>query len=131
LAGDRAQIFRLKRDGQAEGGLKGLGQHPKNVDFADIVNQSEPRTRPLYIHFTFRAQSKAVHTFVHTDVGKDRLDNAQSPGVDALSLLSVDLGHRVAGVDSVCPHCAAGTRGSRKSPKPQKMPVHWRLPFQF
>ena len=67
------------------------------MDFADIVNQSEPRTRPLYIHFTFRAQSKAVHTFVHTDVGKDRLDNAQSPGVDALSLLGVDLGHRVDG----------------------------------
>jgi len=34
---------------------------------------------------------------VHTDVGENWLDNAQSPGVDAFSLLSVDFGHRVAG----------------------------------
>jgi len=34
-------MFRLKRDGQAEGGLEGLGQHPKGVDLADIVNECE------------------------------------------------------------------------------------------
>ena len=33
----------------------GLDQCPEDVDLADIVNQSEPRTRPLYIHFTFGA----------------------------------------------------------------------------
>jgi len=31
-------MFRLKRDGQAEGGLEGLGQRPKDMDLADIVN---------------------------------------------------------------------------------------------
>ena len=41
LAGDRARIFRLERDGQAEGGLEGLGQRPEGVDLADIVNECE------------------------------------------------------------------------------------------
>jgi hypothetical protein len=38
---------------------KGLDQRPEDVDFADIVNQGEPLPRPLYIHFTFGAQSEA------------------------------------------------------------------------
>jgi hypothetical protein len=33
---------------------------PKGVDFADIMHQSEPRTRPLYIHFQFGAQREAA-----------------------------------------------------------------------
>ena len=33
-----------------------------------------------------------MHAFVHTDVGKDRLDHAQTSGIDALSLLAVDPG---------------------------------------
>lgn len=33
-----------------------------------------------------------MHALVHTDVGKDRLDNAQPSGVDLLSLIGIDLG---------------------------------------
>jgi len=29
----------------------GSSQRSKGMNLADIVNQSEPRTRPLYIHF--------------------------------------------------------------------------------
>jgi hypothetical protein len=45
------------------------------VDLADIMDQGEPRTRPLYIHFQFGPEREAVHALVHTDVGKDRLDD--------------------------------------------------------
>ena len=33
-----------------------------------------------------------MHALVHTDVGKDRLDDRQPSGIDALSFLAVDLG---------------------------------------
>ena len=69
--------------------LAGLGQCPKDVNLADIVNQSEQP--PLYIHFQFGAEREAVHVLLHTDVGKDRLDNTQTSGIDALSLLGVYL----------------------------------------
>jgi hypothetical protein len=48
-------------------------ERPKGVDLADIVYQGEQS--PLYIHFQFGAQGEAVHAFMHTDVGKDRLDD--------------------------------------------------------
>jgi len=35
---------------------QGSADRPKGVDFADIArlrDQDEPRTRPLYIHFSF------------------------------------------------------------------------------
>ncbi len=57
----------------------GLDQRPEHVDLADIVNQSEPRTRPLYIHFVFGTQGETIHVLTHTDVGKDRLDHAHLP----------------------------------------------------
>ena len=65
----------------------GLGERPKHVNFTNIMYQSEQS--PLYIHFGFGPQREAVHPLLHTDVGKDRLDNAQSSGIDALSLLGV------------------------------------------
>jgi len=68
----------------------GLGKRSKRVDFADIVNQSEPRTRPLYIHFGFGSQSEAVHTLMHTNVGKDRLNTPETPGIDTLPELTID-----------------------------------------
>lgn len=71
---------------------QGLDQRPKGVDLADIVDQSEPRTRPLYIHFPFRAQREAMHTLVHTDVGKDWFDNAEPSGINALALFTIDPG---------------------------------------
>lgn len=67
----------------------GLGQHPKGMDFADIVDQSEQP--PLCIHFLFGTQSKAVHPLLHTDVNKDRLNNAESSGVDLFSQFSINL----------------------------------------
>jgi len=50
LAIDR--LFALKASKQDGAGL---GQCPKSVDLANVVNQSEPRTRPLYIHFQLGA----------------------------------------------------------------------------
>jgi hypothetical protein len=46
-------------DCRSEGGLTdvslrhGSVERPKRVDLAEIVDQIEPRTRPLYIHFQF------------------------------------------------------------------------------
>ena len=62
---------------------------PKSVDLADIVNQSEQR--PLYIHFAFGAQGESIHALLHTDVCKDRLHNAKSPGIDLLAVFTIDL----------------------------------------
>ena len=55
----------------------GLDQRPEHVDLADIVNQS--KQYPLYIHFPLGALGKAVHVLMHTNVGKDWLDNAALP----------------------------------------------------
>jgi hypothetical protein len=57
------------------------------VDLADVVDRSKPRTRPLYIYFGFGPQCGVVHAFLHTDVGKDWLDNG-----DLLALFGIDLG---------------------------------------
>ena len=74
--------------------LSGSGERPEDVDLADIVNQSEQS--PLYIHFAFRAERESVHALMHADIGKDWLDNPQPPGVNALALLTIDLGfHRI------------------------------------
>jgi len=66
------------------------------MDFADIVRQSEPRTRLLYIYFQFRTYREAVHMFLHTDVRKDRLDNSQPPGIDFFAWFAIHLDlHRI------------------------------------
>ena len=39
------------------------------LDLANIVDQSEPRTRPLYIHFIFGAEGEAVHVLVNANIG--------------------------------------------------------------
>jgi hypothetical protein len=62
----------------------------KSVDFSNTVHQNEPP--PLYIHFAFGAQDEAVHAFMHTDLGEDRLDNAGPPGVNFLTHFAVNLG---------------------------------------
>ena len=56
---------------------------PKNADFPDIVHHCEPRTRPLYIHFGFRAQREVVHVLVNAKIGKPRGANAAFGGVEA------------------------------------------------
>ena len=65
---------------------------PERVDLADIVDQGEPRTRPLYIHFQFGPQSETVHALLHTDVGEDWFHDPKSPGINALALFGIDLG---------------------------------------
>jgi len=75
--------------GPVVGGLNGLDQRPKGVDLADMVNQSEQR--PLYIHFPLGTQGKAMHPFLHTDVRKDRFDDPQPSGIDALADFTIDL----------------------------------------
>jgi hypothetical protein len=54
---------------------QGSVERPEGVDLADIVDQGKPRTRPLYIHFRFGPERETVHVPVHTDVGKDGLDD--------------------------------------------------------
>lgn len=63
---------------------------PEGVDLADVVDQSEQA--PLYIHFPFGPQSEAMHALVDTDVGKDRFHGPKSPGINALSFFTIDLG---------------------------------------
>jgi hypothetical protein len=65
------------------------------VELADIVKQREPRTRPLYIHFTFGSQGEAMHPLLDTDIGKDRFHDLQPSGINALSCFTIDL----------CLHC--------------------------
>ena len=63
---------------------------PVSVDLADIVNQSEQS--PLYIHFALGTQRESIHTLLHTDIGKDRFDDPQPPGINAFALFTIDLG---------------------------------------
>jgi len=59
--------------------VDGLDKRPKGVDLADMVNQSEPRTRPLYIYFfMFGAQAEGMHPFLYTEVGKDRVSTGST-----------------------------------------------------
>jgi hypothetical protein len=64
-------------DSRSEGGLTdvslrhGSVERPERMDLAEIVDQSAPRTRPLYIHFQFGP----VHALLDTDVGDDLLDD--------------------------------------------------------
>jgi hypothetical protein len=59
----------------------------------------------VYIHFPFGAQGETIHVFMHTDVCKDRLDNAEPPRINFLALLAVNFGFhqinqvRLAGID--------------------------------
>jgi hypothetical protein len=68
----------------------GLCQRPEQVDLADIVYQSEPRTSPLYIHFPFGTEGQAMHPFLHTDVGKDRFHDPEPSDINALALFTID-----------------------------------------
>ena len=72
----------------------GSVQRSESLDFTDIVHQREQP--PLYVHFRFRTKRESVQALVDTEVGKDRLNNAQSSGIDSLALLAVDLGfHKI------------------------------------
>jgi len=71
--------------------VDGLDKRPKGVDLADMVNQGEPRTRPLYIYFTFGAQAEGMPLLLYTEVGKDRHHDPQPSGIDALADFTIDL----------------------------------------
>jgi hypothetical protein len=83
------------RRSQGQEGLNrlnlGLSQCPEDGDPADIVNQNEPRTHPLYIHFTFESQGEAMHPLLDAEIGKGRLHDHQPSGIIALSRFTIDL----------------------------------------
>jgi hypothetical protein len=68
---------------------------PKEVEFAEIMYYREQS--PLYIHFSFFAQGKSVHTFLSTDVRQtpafDRLnqrdDYHQPPAIDLINFFAI------------------------------------------
>jgi hypothetical protein len=72
-------------DYRSEGGLTDVSLRQGSVE------RRKSKQPPLYIHFQLGSQREAVHALLDTDVGKDRLDNAQSPGINALSLFTIDL----------------------------------------
>ena len=80
----------LESDWTADMILLGLLDRSKRVDLADIVDQSEQP--PLYIHFQFRAQGESIHALLHADIGKNRFNDTQPPGIDLLALMRVNLG---------------------------------------
>ena len=98
------------------------GQLPENVDFADIVDQSEQP--PLYIHLRFGAYRESIHAFMHTYVCKDRLDNAEPPGIDFLALLGVYLGFHLINQVWLCIHwngeIPESHRGLAQTARPQR-----------
>lgn len=63
---------------------QGLVERPKRVDLADVVDQGEQP--PLDIHLGFGAQGESIHVFLHADIGKNRFNNTQPPGIDLLAL---------------------------------------------
>ena len=59
------------------------------MDLPDSVDQRIQT--PLDIHFAFGAQGEAVHPLVDTEVGKDRFNDPQPSGVEALPLFAIEL----------------------------------------
>lgn len=53
---------------------------PVIVDLADIVHQG--KQAPLDIYLGFGADCEAVQAFLDADIGKYRLDDGQSSGID-------------------------------------------------
>ena len=53
-----------------------------SVDFTNVVDQSEQH--PLHIYLGFRPQGEVVQAFLYAEIGKHRLDDRQSPGIDLL-----------------------------------------------
>ena len=60
------------------------------MDFTNIVDQR--KQLPLHIDLGFRPQGKVIQAFLNANIGKDRLDDRQAPGVDLFALRRVDLG---------------------------------------
>ena len=59
-------------------------------NFTNIMDESEQF--PLHIDFSFGSEGEVVEPFMDPDVGKDRLDDYKSPGVDHPTLRCIDLG---------------------------------------
>lgn len=58
-------------------------------DFTNIMDQSEQF--PLNIDLPFSAKGEAIQTLVNPDVGKDRLHDRQTSGIDLPARGRVDL----------------------------------------
>ena len=61
-----------------------------SVDFTNVVDQSEQH--PLHIHLGFRPQGEVVQAFLYAEIGKDRFNDRQSPGIDLSAFGCVDAG---------------------------------------
>ena len=61
---------------------------PIPLDFTNVVDQSEQL--PLDIDLGFRTEGKVVQAFLHAEIGKDWLDDGQTPGIDLPACRGVD-----------------------------------------
>ena len=66
---------------------------PIPVDFTNVVDEREQL--PLDIDLGFGAEGKVVQTFLDAQIGKDRLHDRQSPGVDLPAFGCIDPGLHV------------------------------------
>lgn len=63
---------------------------PIPVDFTNVMDESEQL--PLDIDLGFRTDGEVVQAFLHAEVGKDRLDDRQTPGINFPAFRCIDLG---------------------------------------
>ena len=63
---------------------------PVLLDFTNVVDESEQL--PLHIHFGFGAEGEVVQPFLDAEIGKDRLHDRQTPGVDLPAFGCIDAG---------------------------------------
>jgi hypothetical protein len=61
---------------------------PVALDFTNVVDESEQL--PLDIHFGFGAEGEVVQVFLDAEIGKDRLHDRQTPGVDLPAFGCID-----------------------------------------
>ena len=57
---------------------------PIPVDFTNVVDQG--KQLPLHIDFGFRANGEVVQSFLDAEIGKDRFNDRQTPGIDLPAL---------------------------------------------
>ena len=70
---------------------------PIPVDFTNVMDQR--KQFPLHIDFGFRADGEVIQSFLDAEVGKDRLNAGQTPGLDLPAGRCVDPGFQ--GFDQV------------------------------
>ena len=58
------------------------------MDFTNIVDES--KQLPLDIDLGFRANGEVIQSFLYAEIGKNRLDDRQPPGIDLPAFWGVD-----------------------------------------